>query len=519
MVPVMIAYSYLRFSNLEQSSGDSFRRQTEASEKYASEHGLILDKTLKLHDLGLSAFDKTNVIRGQLGGFLKAIEAGRVAVGSYLLVESLDRLSRAQVLDALQQFIAILNSGVVIVTLSDNQVYSKESVGTNFSQLLISITIMQRAHEESMMKSKRIGAAWEKKYERLIATGEILTKNTPAWIRVVDGKFELIQDRVEVIHRILKSMRDGLGQNTIVKLLNKDTVGWNKQGNWNPSYLIKLAHSISLYGAFDAKGTIVEGYYPAIISKEEYFYLQSLIVSRRPHDKVGSRKGKVIANLFSGLVHCGYCGSKIVYSRNNDQPTNKRNSYLYCFGARTGQTDCKCIGWPYKEFEESFLFQLTNLDFSTVLGVQKTDKADELERQFINVTGKIEELERKIANLYIAIEEDPLPGLVKRIKAFELELEDLTKQKSNLSNQLTSEKMSMAGGKSRMHDLISFFKMLKKTTDPTELLAVRESLYQQIRTLIEKIDMYPTGPSLNKENREMRFLKVLFKSGTVVEIS
>jgi len=155
----MIAYSYIRFSSAEQRRGDSYRRQLEASEKYALEHGLTLDTTLKLHDLGLSAFDKTNVTKGRLGAFLRAIEDGRVPKGSYLLVESLDRLSRAQVTDAFSQFTAILNAGIVIVTLSDKQVYSNESVNLNPSQLLISIFIMVRAHEESLIKSERVGKA------------------------------------------------------------------------------------------------------------------------------------------------------------------------------------------------------------------------------------------------------------------------------------------------------------------------------------------------------------------------
>ena len=36
------AYSYVRFSTPEQMRGDSFRRQTEAAERYAAAHGLDL---------------------------------------------------------------------------------------------------------------------------------------------------------------------------------------------------------------------------------------------------------------------------------------------------------------------------------------------------------------------------------------------------------------------------------------------------------------------------------------------
>ncbi|AWL03279.1 recombinase family protein [Massilia oculi] len=100
-----VAYSYIRFSTSEQQKGDSLRRQTELSERYASAHGLTLDTSLHLHDLGLSAFDRSNIDRGALGGFLEAVKRGRIAHGSFLLVESLDRLSRDKVLAALEIFI------------------------------------------------------------------------------------------------------------------------------------------------------------------------------------------------------------------------------------------------------------------------------------------------------------------------------------------------------------------------------------------------------------------------------
>ena len=131
----MKAYSYLRFSTTEQIKGDSFRRQTEASERYATENGLQLDTSLRITDLGVSAFDKSNITKGALGGFLRAVEEGKVPLGSCLLVASLDRLSRAEVLDALQQVMAIINAGIVIITLSDNHKYSRRSHGENTMEL------------------------------------------------------------------------------------------------------------------------------------------------------------------------------------------------------------------------------------------------------------------------------------------------------------------------------------------------------------------------------------------------
>lgn len=154
-----LAYSYVRMSSQQQIKGDSLRRQLDLSRRYAEMHGLELDESLR--DIGVSAWTGSNVRDGALGRFLNLVQNGQIARGSYLLVESLDRLSRERVIDALEPFLSILRAGIIVVTLADNQLYSADSVGDNFTQLIISLTIMARAHEESQTKSKRLKAAHE----------------------------------------------------------------------------------------------------------------------------------------------------------------------------------------------------------------------------------------------------------------------------------------------------------------------------------------------------------------------
>ena len=79
------AYSYVRFSQLHSSS-DSLRRQLQLSEAYAERHGLTIDTTLHLRDLGVSAFRGKNVKEGALAGFMEAIRLGKVKRGSCLLL-------------------------------------------------------------------------------------------------------------------------------------------------------------------------------------------------------------------------------------------------------------------------------------------------------------------------------------------------------------------------------------------------------------------------------------------------
>lgn len=77
------AYSYIRMSTNVQLKGDSLRRQLAASNAYADEHGLVIDDTFKLEDIGVSAFKGDNISSGALGrvlwaGFLKQLELVRL---------------------------------------------------------------------------------------------------------------------------------------------------------------------------------------------------------------------------------------------------------------------------------------------------------------------------------------------------------------------------------------------------------------------------------------------------------
>ncbi|MEB3047675.1 recombinase family protein [Rhizobium mulingense] len=132
------AYSYVRMSTRKQLRGDSLRRQLERSKAFADEHSLLLDDSLQ--DLGVSAWKGKNFKTGALGRFLAMVESGEIPKGSYLLIESLDRLSREAVPDALTLFMAIINAGIVIATLGeDRQIYSRDRLNGDWTKLIIGL--------------------------------------------------------------------------------------------------------------------------------------------------------------------------------------------------------------------------------------------------------------------------------------------------------------------------------------------------------------------------------------------
>lgn len=168
-----------------QLKGDSRRRQLAASRAYAEAHNLDLTENTELEDIGISAFKGANVREGALGQFLASVKAGRIKPGSFLLVESLDRLSREQVLTAQSLFLSIIQSGINLVTLADNRVYRAGQ--TELADLIMSLVIMSSAHEESQTKSHRIAASWKNKRAHA-AKQRPMTKWCPAWLELAaDG--------------------------------------------------------------------------------------------------------------------------------------------------------------------------------------------------------------------------------------------------------------------------------------------------------------------------------------------
>src|SRR5690606_1309047 len=86
---------------------------------------------------------------------------------SYLLMESLDRMSRADPWDAVSELRKIVRAGIKVVTLLNGRVYAADNDSSDFS-LLEAVVVLIRAHEESATKSRRLDVrrdcseAWSK---------------------------------------------------------------------------------------------------------------------------------------------------------------------------------------------------------------------------------------------------------------------------------------------------------------------------------------------------------------------
>lgn len=303
-------YSYLRFSDPRQAAGSSAARQLDYAQRWATERGLQLDTALTLRDEGLSAYHQAHVTRGALGVFLAAIEAGQVAAGSVLIVEGLDRLSRAEPIQAQGQLAQIINAGVTVVTASDGREYNRARLKAQPMDLVYSLLVMIRAHEESDTKSKRVRAAIRRQCQQWVAgtyRGQVRVGTDPAWVAWVGDRFDLIPDRAEAVRLAIARFRRGDGAYRIARAMSErglDMVGSN------------IYRTLRVPALRGCKRLTVEGeqfdleeYYPRLLSDDEFSELQHLLGQR------GRRRGRgeipgIVTGL--GITCCGYCGAAIV---------------------------------------------------------------------------------------------------------------------------------------------------------------------------------------------------------------
>jgi len=340
------AYSYVRFSTPEQMKGDSFRRQSQMSIAYAELNNLELCDDLSLFDEGVSAYRQANSEHGALGVFISLAKEGYIERGSYLLLESLDRLSRDEPFEAMTLLREICKLGITVVTLMDNKIYNTEIFKADPFAGLMSMIIMTRAYEESETKSRRLLEAWSQKRKK--AGSKPLTSVCPGWLQLNKQNecFEVIPERAEIISRIFKETLSGIGQHRIVKSLNEESVKpFGRAQFWHRSYIAKILANRAVIGEFQPHrveyqegkrkrvphGAVIKDYYPTVIEEEDFIAVTALKATSLSPIR-GRHAANSIKNVLSGIGVCPQCDSSMIRSNKGKKSRPK----LICSRAKTG---------------------------------------------------------------------------------------------------------------------------------------------------------------------------------------
>jgi len=426
-----IAYSYIRFSAKEQEKGDSVRRQTQLRDDWLKRHPLVeLDTSLTLQDLGKSAFTgahRTNPDRNALASFLKLVGQERIPKGSFLIVESLDRLTREHVQPALLLLLELLRDGVRVVQLSPTEAVFDEK--SDMMPLMMAIMELSRGNSESRMKSERVGAAWTEKKRQAAESGKVLTRQCPAWLEVVGDKFQFRAGAKEVIERIFAQCIAGYGGRAIVKELNDEKVSCLGKGQkWEEAYVRLILTGRAVVGEFQPMkgskgqrtpdGPPIPNYFPAAVDEKTW---DAAKTARDLRDKRGGRPAKEAAhvNVFQGLLRDARDGGTVQIGGRMDRGRPYRilvpSSYK-----RHGGT---CYTFPLNVFERAVLSRLSEIDSREITAEQNDDG-----RRLLELKGQLARVEESISAITAEMDANgESPALFKRLRDKEAAQKELVK--------------------------------------------------------------------------------------------
>lgn len=491
------AFSYVRFSTLEQSAGDSLRRQLDAARAWCADRGLALDDTLR--DLGRSAYRGSHAQFGALRAFLKLVEDGEVPHGSYLIVESLDRLSREAVLDAAARLFDLIRAGITVVTLSDRQEYSAERLRSDWAPLVVSIAVMARAHEESRLKGERVGEAWEQKRLLAESDGQAMTAITPGWIRLVGGprrgKYELIEERADIVRSIFQDTIAGLGRRQIAKALNEKKIepwgeGAKKGVRWHDSYVQKILGNPAVFGRFeplskraggDGGTMVLDGYFPPVVDEATFYAAKAASGARRMGQ---GRPSKGHRNLLRGLAKCRSCGNNLILLNKGARSAGPK---LICGSAYAASGCSDRTTYPYALLETYILSALNNRLSDLLLSAENQAASARLKEEIL--LARRQDKERQLLNLIELVSANGGGSMVAaKMAALQEEMNKIDEELSDVEVEVKSVELSR-GAKP-----LEQFKELQsqlRLGDEADVAHARAAVAQKLQGIVKRIVIDP----------------------------
>ena len=341
------AYAYIRFSRAIQATGDSENRQLTALELFETTTGTKIVEIV--YDKGKSAFRGDNARSGNFKEMLDRMQSGAIRRGDYLVVESIDRITRQRVLDGVELLQGILKKGINIYTTVDQKTYSYNDPSRDFENLLMISLIAKRANEESETKSGRLLSAWKARKAKA-ENGEVIIKkgkSIPYGLRVENNKFVIQKEEQEEIKQLFELLLQ-FGINTAITKINETSLK-----KWNNGTLNKIIKHKTVIGCMathrieytaDGKAKkiltgFIENYYPNLI-EPGLFYKAVDVMTNRKQKNWSGRRTEQDFNIFKHCIFCAECGGKLYYDHRGSRYKGKIYPFFKCDNARVQKHIC-----------------------------------------------------------------------------------------------------------------------------------------------------------------------------------
>lgn len=514
------AFGYVRFSSDQQEQGDSVRRQRDKITAWVKRNAGRVELDVSLGDRGLfidqgkSGFAATGDERQTLkddyalGEFMRHVENGRIPPGSFLVVESADRLSRESAVHALHIITGLLKKQVVLVTLTPE---TECRADADLLRLFgIGITT-ERAHDESRIKSDRARSNWDMK--RAGAKQQPLTHTVPGWCRLVGarkvnnrlvgGEIKLIPTKAETVRRVFDLARSGIGVRTIAVRFGEEAVPVvGRATKWTESVVYNILTNRAVIGEFHPHtgrsgskrkgraetrtptGKVVAGYYPQVITEEDFHATQLAVKGRA---KFRGRRGKHLS-LFAGLLTDARTGGSFTYRRATGRPAT--------LVPPTVRHDAPWTSFSADVFERAILSRLAELKPSDVFPDQ------DVNGEVVRLGQQHAAKEARVAELRDEVGDDPA-----LLRIFKDQLRQADQEREALAGQLAAAQREAA---SPLSEAWGDFRGVVELLDRDGSEETRRRCREALRRLVEKVHCVFAG------DRRMQFaaVQVRFAGGS-----
>lgn len=387
------AVPYIRFSSEGQRYGSSQERQESLVAEWMARNPEYKEFGQKFKDLAVSGFDGAHAEEGELGKLLAAIKEGFIPTNSVVLVEAMDRFSRLEPMDTLTILRGIVQTGIEVITLEDNQRYDASCLKDH--RLLYLAMKAQAAHDFSRRLADFATGSYVDRAERA-KRGERIRRRNPFWLTsegqlnekvpVIQQAFLMFTNGVP-LKRIYVKFSDYFGSRRSLQYSLKNPAAI---GHWQRVKVVKEGGKNR-----QVPGELIKNVFAPAVTEELYYQAQKMLTELSEQAPTVARKFPL-----AGLLVCGSCGANMVLLRKSKRA---QTDTVRCYKRMANSASCTnqktipvpVVGWFFDETMRPFAFR----------AYQRT-KLPEVQRQRIKLEGQIAQLNQQQARLRKLVQMD-----------------------------------------------------------------------------------------------------------------
>lgn len=424
---IKTAFCYCRVSSGRQKTekgGFGMSRQqallTTYVEEYEDKDGLgyelNVDNIVFLKAEGVSGFSGKNIEKGSvLHSFIADYKSGKIK-NAVLIIENIDRFSRANPNEAAELFLGLINKGCDVHEIDTETVHHRCS---DLNQISAGLT---RSHKESLRKQKLSIKNWDERFEKTVKKHVPLTGRCPGWLKVENDLYQEIPERVVPIRLIFEWYNNGYGQAYIRDRLNSEGYKYNGKtwSNWSVHRVLKDER---VTGKHRTQSTLRNNFdgimmYPAIVTELQFKRAEQRLTKPGRDKKINRRAN----TLFSGVLICGLCKAGHILINNENG-----NRFGRCSHAIAGNKRCVANGFKYNVVENTLIKYLRHLDFGSLSNSSHAVELENLSSELIHYSNYLANVQRTVDSVDIPSETDykVLKNLEAKVRELQGKIDDI----------------------------------------------------------------------------------------------